>query len=54
MALADERADVAAARLETYLRALDAYDHDRARQGLIVALVGMGVVLLTISLAVLR
>jgi hypothetical protein len=46
----DRRVDEAALRLETHLRALDGYDRERARQGLVVVLCALGVVVLAIAL----
>lgn len=46
----DRRVDERAVRLETHLRALDSYDHERARQGVILALSALGLVVLAIAL----
>lgn len=46
----DARVEAQAARLETHVRALDSQDHERVRQGVILALSGLGVVVLAIAL----
>jgi chromosome segregation ATPase len=46
----DARVEAQAVRLETHLRALDSQDHERVRQGVILALSGLGVVVLAIAL----
>ncbi|HEY6079177.1 MAG TPA: hypothetical protein VIW29_10255, partial [Polyangiaceae bacterium] len=46
----DRRVDERAVRLETHLRALDSYDRERARQGVIYALSALGLVVLAIVL----
>ncbi|HVY24899.1 MAG TPA: hypothetical protein VHB79_00050 [Polyangiaceae bacterium] len=46
----DKQVEACATRLEMHVRALDSYDRDRARQGVIVVLSVLGVVLLSILL----
>jgi chromosome segregation ATPase len=46
----DKQVEARATRLEMHVRALDSYDRDRARQGVIVVLSVLGVVLLSILL----
>lgn len=46
----DLHVEAAAIRLETHVRALDAYDRERVKQGVILMLSGIGVVLLSILL----
>ena len=46
----DGRVAAQAKRLETHLRALDAQDHERVRQGVILALSALGLVVLAIAL----
>jgi len=46
----DQSVETAAVRLETHVRALDAYDRERVRQGVIFVLSALGVVLLSLLL----
>lgn len=46
----DKQVEARATRLEMHVRALDSYDRDRARQGVVVVLSVLGVVLLSILL----
>lgn len=46
----DQSVEAAAVRLETHVRALDAYDRERVKQGVIFALSALGVVLLSLLL----
>lgn len=46
----DARVEAQAVRLETHVRALDSQDHQRVRQGVILALSALGVVVLAIAL----
>jgi chromosome segregation ATPase len=46
----DKNVEAAAIRLETYVRALDSYDRGRVKQGIILVLSVLGVVLLSILL----
>lgn len=46
----DRRVEAQAVRVETHVRALDAHDRERVRQGIIVALSTLGVVVLAIVL----
>ncbi len=46
----DKRVVTAAVRLETHLRALDSYDRERARQGVLLVLGALGMVVLAIVL----
>jgi hypothetical protein len=46
----DKSVEAAALRLETHLRALDAYDRERVKQGVVVVLSALGIVVLSILL----
>lgn len=46
----DQSVETRAVRLETHVRALEAYDHERVKQGVILVLSGFGVVLLSLLL----
>jgi hypothetical protein len=46
----DQAVEAAAVGLETHVRALDAYDRERVKQGVVLVLSALGVVLLSILL----